>query len=99
MQLEKITVNIRLQERLGAIKAFADVMLQSGDDGWLRIDGFSIGQHPEKPASVVPPGNKGNRIMFDVIVLKGKIARSINTAVLDQYNAALARLKPEEQHR
>ena len=99
MQLEKITVSIRLQERLGAIKAFADVMLHFGDDGWLRIDGFSITQHPEKPVLVVPPANKGKRIMFDVIVLKGKIERSINTAVLDQYDAALARLKREDQHR
>ena len=99
VQLEKITVNIRLQERLGAIKAFADVLLHFGDDGWLRIDGFSIVLHPEKPASVVPPGNKGKRIMFDVILLKGKIERSINTAVMDQYNAALARLKREDQHR
>jgi hypothetical protein len=48
---------------------------------------------------VVPPGNKGKRIMFDVILLKGKIERSINTAVLDQYNATSARLKPEAQHR
>jgi hypothetical protein len=99
VQLEKITVNIRLQERLGPIKAFADVMLHFGDDGWRRIDGFSITQHPEKPVSVVPPGNKGKRIMFEVILLKGKIERSINTAVLDQYNAALTRLRPEDHHR
>jgi hypothetical protein len=91
MKIAKIIAHIRLQTKIPNIKAFADVVLDFGEDGLLELSGFSIVQDQQHAARVVPPGNKGKRIYFDVVSTRGKIQRAITTAVLEKYESLLGR--------
>jgi hypothetical protein len=96
MNIAKITVHIRSQQKVPNVKAFADVVLDFGEDGSIELAGFSIVQDQQRPAWVVPPANKGKRIYFNVVLLKGKIQRTVNAAVLEQYHATMAKSKTQD---
>ena len=91
MKIAKITAHVRLQTKIPNVQAFADVVLDFGEDGLLELSGFSIVQDQQRAPRVVPPANKGKRIYFDVVSTRGKIQRAITTAVLDKYESSLGK--------
>jgi hypothetical protein len=67
------------------------VVLDFGEDGLLELSGFSVVQDQQRVPRVVPPGNKGKRIYFDIVSTRGNIQRAITTAVLEKYESILGK--------
>jgi hypothetical protein len=89
---EHISVEIRLAKLNGTVKAFADVTIDLGDLGAIKILGFSV---IGTPVQIVPPARPGKQRYFDVVCLEGKIKTLIYTLIGIAYKKALADAKGE----
>ena len=81
-----ISVDLRLSTSAdGKVKAHADITIPLGDDGLLRILGFSVIERDSESPWVAPPARKGQFRYFDIVSLIGKIKASVDEAVITEY--------------
>jgi DNA-binding cell septation regulator SpoVG len=86
MNTGSISAEVRLSTKTDSkVRAFADVTIPIGNDGVIRISGFSVIQTDSQPARVVPPARKGEFRYFDTVALIGKIRSLVDEAVMTEY--------------
>ena len=78
-----ITVELRPLDK-GKLKAVADVTITMGDQGTLKISGFAVFSDGGAP-HVGPPSRPGKSRYFDVVSLNGEIRRSVDVAVIAEF--------------
>jgi DNA-binding cell septation regulator SpoVG len=84
MKQEDIGVDVRVANREGKVKAFADVTFALGEAGVLKLSGFSVIDTGAE-LRAVPPARKGQTKYFEVVALIGKIRRMVDEAILAEY--------------
>lgn len=82
-----ITVNVRMAENPGSVKAHADVTL-AFTDGELKLIGFAIIEHPGKDLFVAFPQNRGRSRYFPVVAANGDLRSEIIAGVMHAYKKA-----------
>jgi hypothetical protein len=59
-----------------------------GNDGVIKISGYSVFEKEGRSPSVAAPARKGQHTYFDTVQLVGKIKLLVNEAVLAAYHQA-----------
>jgi hypothetical protein len=86
-----VAVDLRRRESpTSAVKAHADVEIRFGSSGSVNILGFSIYHVDGKPPVVLPPAQKGERKSFPHVRLTGKVGAMVASAILREYESAMA---------
>lgn len=87
-----ISVEIRLNDRSGPVKAYADVLIQT-TEGTLRMLGYAVVQKDGKPPFVGFPSRPGNipGKFFPVIDAEGDIRKELFDEILAAYRKATDR--------
>lgn len=81
----EISVKVRLFTKPDRkVAAFADVVLELSE-GKIELHSLSVFRPNGKPAWVAPPAAKGEKRFFPYYVLSGEIRKSIESAVLAEY--------------
>lgn len=78
-----ITVEVRPLDK-GKLRALADVTITMGDQGTIKISGFAVFSDGGAP-HVGPPSRPGRSRYFDVVSLNGEIRRSVDNAVIAEF--------------
>lgn len=90
--IKEITVTLNLTKKPGnLVAAVADVTIDLGEAGTIKLCGFRIMRPDGKPLWVAPPARQGERTWFDVVVLRGPLKKLVETAVLKEYEHASRR--------
>ena len=81
-----ISVSLNLTKKPGnLVAAVADVTLDLGDAGSIKLCGFRVLRPDAKPVWVAAPARHGEKAWFDTVVLKGSIKKLVEARVLDEY--------------
>lgn len=84
--IKEITVTLNLTKKPGnLVAAVADVTLDLGEAGTIKMSGFRVMRPDGKPVWVAAPARQGERTWFDVVVLKGAVKKLVDSAVLQEY--------------
>jgi hypothetical protein len=100
----RITVTLRAASKPGAVRAHADIVIDTGSSK-IEICGLSVVKHdPEKPAWVSYPQRPGKdaKKYFPIVKLTGVLHDKISAAVLAEWermSAAPAGAVPRAQSR
>jgi len=84
MKAEDLTVELRLVD-YEKTKAFADVTIPLGNEGDIKISGWSVLDSGGKAPLAAPPARKGNSRYFDVVSLTGRIRSVVEEVILKEY--------------
>ncbi|HEV2495227.1 MAG TPA: hypothetical protein VG204_19385 [Terriglobia bacterium] len=84
--IKEISVKLNLTNKPGNIVgAVGDVTLEFGQEGSVKMSGYRVMVPDGKPPWVSAPARHGKTTWFDVVTLRGPIKRSVDTAVLQEY--------------
>jgi hypothetical protein len=90
MKAEDVSVDLKFFEKPGSkLKAFADVTLPIGADGFVKLCGFSIMQADTEQPRIAPPARRSGERYYDNVMLIGKVRAIVQEAILDEYNRAV----------
>ncbi len=81
----EIFVEVRLVDGASKLKAYADVKLQLGTEGSIRLNGFSVFQNGSEEPRVAPPARKGKQRYFDSVLLEGPVREKVGEAIKAEY--------------
>jgi len=86
LEILEISVEIRLSNRPGAVKAYADVRIQTGD-GTLQVLGYAVIQKDGGSPFIGSPSRQGNTPgkFFPIVEAEGDIRKEIFDAILAAY--------------
>jgi hypothetical protein len=89
LQITKISVEIRPNNRIGPVKAYADVTIETSE-GILRQKGYAVIQKDGGSPFVGPPSKPGSTPgkYFPIIEVEGDIRSAIFGAILASYRVA-----------
>jgi DNA-binding cell septation regulator SpoVG len=89
LQITKIFAEIRLSQRPGPVKAYADVQIQT-TEGILQEKGYAVVQKDNSPPFIGFPSRPGNTPgkFFPIIEAEGDIRKAIVDAILAAYGKA-----------
>jgi hypothetical protein len=86
-----VIIELRLRENsTSSVKGHADAEIRLGPLGSINILGYSIYCVEAKPPVVLPPAQKGERRSFPHVKLTGKLRELVESAILQEYDAAIA---------
>jgi hypothetical protein len=87
--LKDVSVNLNLSKKEGnTVRAFADVVLDFGEIGSVKLSGFRVLVPDGKPAWVSAPARHGTTSWFDIVTLKGQLKKLVDAAVLEIFEKA-----------
>jgi DNA-binding cell septation regulator SpoVG len=89
LQITGISAEIRMSNRPGAVKAYADVVIQT-DGGTLQERGYAVIQKDRSTPFVGFPSRPGNTPgkFFPIIEAEGDIRKEIIDVILTAYRQA-----------
>jgi DNA-binding cell septation regulator SpoVG len=80
-----VTVELRPVDK-GKLRAVADVTIALGPQGTVKLCGFAVFSDGKAP-HVGAPSRQGKSRYFDTVVLNGEIRRSVETAVITEFES------------
>ncbi len=84
--IQNVSVNLTLSKKPeNIVRAFADVTLDFGDGGSVRLCGFRVIAPDGKPPWISAPARHGEKAWFDTVILKGSIKKLVDTAVIREF--------------
>ena len=84
--IKNVAVNLVLSKREeNTVRAFADVTLDFGEEGSVKVCGFMVLVPDGKAPWVSAPARHGEKAWFDTVVLKGAVKKLVDTAVIKEY--------------
>ncbi len=93
-------ISVRVRRNLkpeSKVAAFADVTLQL-PEGKIELNSVSVLKPNGKPAWVAPPAAKGEKRFFPYYSLSGEIRKSIESAVLAEYERQMTREPGDDRY-
>lgn len=89
LQITSISVEIRLSNRPGPVKAYADIQIQTGE-GVLHEKGYAVIQKDGASPFIGFPSRPGNTSgkFFPIVDAEGDIRKEILNAILTAYRTS-----------
>jgi len=88
LEIKQITVELRSASKIGAVKAYADVTLQT-ESGELILVGFSVIEKNGKPPWIGSPQRAGKipGKYFPIVIATDEVQEQIVAQILEAYQS------------
>jgi DNA-binding cell septation regulator SpoVG len=87
--IKEISATLVLTRKAGnLVAAVADVSLDLGEAGTIKVCGFRVMRPDGKPVWVAAPARHGEKAWFDTVRLYGPLKKAVETVVLREYERA-----------